>query len=205
MTTIVKNAEVSKDQKIENVVNVIASEATSTRAIIRALWEVRNNSNVADFANVIFADCNDDTSAKVAISAGLKRYIQLWEVKIVDAEGKPQAGKKIKVAKGVYTYEALPQLLALREAVTGYYNGVKQITVESGKYYDENNNTIDYNPEKAKEERKEKAQKTKEEKAKKQTEETLKNTDIITLLNSALVKAESAELKKAIATAISLA
>lgn len=202
------STSVSKNEtKINAIMNVIAAEAKSTRAIVSTLWDARNNEVCKEIAGVIFADCNEETSRKVILSAGCKRLQKLYPVKMITSNGRPVCAKRINVAKNLFKYVEVEFLAALKMALTNYYDGGKQQEVKEGIYYDKNGNIIDAKA--AEEAIKEKEAKKAKNKAKKEQEAAAKNvddTDILTLLNAARKKTnEGSELYNAIMQAIKLA
>lgn len=201
------NATNNNTAKVNNLIAVVASEATSISAIVAALYETRNNANVSEFANALFADVTEETSRKVALKAGYKRYINFFPVLLTLESGKKVCGKRKNVAKNLYTYVELSFIDGLKAAAEFYFSGNStQIHATEGAYYDKNGNIVDASEaEKIIKDKAEKAEQKKAEKETANTTETISNADILTLLNSALLKAgEATELGVAIKAAIKL-
>lgn len=194
--------------KVNNLLAVVASEATSISAIVAALYETRNNASVSEFAAALFADVTEETSRKVALKAGYKRYINFFPVLLTLESGKKVCGSRKTVAKGLYSYVELSFLDGLRAAAEYYFAGKNtQILATEGAYYDKRGNIVD--AAEAEKILKEKAEKAEQKKAEKEnanaTETIFASADILILLNSALQKAgEATELGLAIKAAIKL-
>lgn len=188
------------------IMAVVSQEATSTRAIVDALWQHRNNDACREIATVLFADVHEDTARKVMLTAGCKRLQALWPAVIITDSGRPVCAKRYNVAANIYAYREVGFLPALELALTNYYNGGRQIVVDATAYYDNNNDVVTLEAAAAAIKQEDEAKKEKKEAAKaRAAQRAVDKSDIATLLDAARKQAvEGSELYNAIVAAIKL-
>lgn len=205
------NAAKTVTEKVAAIVGLVRRELLTNRSVIACLYDNRNAEDLTEIAGVLFCDVTPETSRKVAINAGLKRYIKLMPyvltINYAESGNKDyKCAKLYAVANGVYKAMEIDAIDTLEAALTNYYNGGGSKYVESGKYYNADGDIIDSTTAKSQIEAEKNEKRVKrEESTAKRDEKAINNADILTLLTTALKKAESDKnvvLQKAIEEAI---
>lgn len=206
VTAVIDNTNTNTDtekktksvtEKVGAIVGLVKRELLTNRSVIATLYDNRNDETLSEIAGVLFCDTTQDTTRKVAITAGLKRYIKLmpYVLTIEHAESGNKDYKCAKlesVANGVYKAVESDAIETLTATLTNYYNGGGSKFVEFGKYYDIEGNIIDNTTAKEQIEAEKAAKRVKrEESTAKRDEKALNNADVLTLLTVAYNKALS--------------
>lgn len=198
-------------EKVAAIVGLVKRELLTNRSVVACLYDNRGVEELTEIASVLFCDVTPETSRKVAINAGLIRYVKLMPyvltINYAETGNKDyKCAKLYAVANGIYKAVEIDAIDTLELTLTNYYNGGGSKHVEFDKYYTVDGVVIDSTTAKnqietEKAERKEK----RAESTAKRDEKAINNADILTLLTTALKKAESdknAPLQKAIEAAI---
>lgn len=209
-TTETENTEkkiVSVTDKVSAIVALVKRELLTNRSVVAALYDNRNNETLTEIASVLFADVTESTTRKVAITAALKRYINLMPIKIVvrynETSYDYKAAKMQEIVDGVFRAVEIDAIDTLEAVLYNYYNGGKSVCVESNMYYNAEMQVVDKETAKAKiNAAKEAAKEKRAESTEKRDKKAIDNADVLTLLNAALQKATDNATKAAILAAI---
>lgn len=146
VSTEVNNNVKTVSDKVTAICSLVRTELLTNRNVIATLYDNRNDETLKEFAEILFADC-ENLTRKLAIIAGLKRYTKLFPYAICIRYSEKNIDYKCarmeQLAHGVYKAKEIGVIDTLEAVLFNYYNGGKSIGVEANFYYDEEGNVID--------------------------------------------------------------